>query len=197
MAEAIDNNRKAREEVLKQIIRELHAGTPVEELQNRFKKLIESTSPDEIAEMENALIREGFPPEEIQRLCDVHARVFEKSLRKSGKGGKIPGHPVHTFLEENKEAKSEGTSQEQESKSLPLAEIEKLIKKKALLDKESAELEREREALSKERKQLKTQAEGAAFRKKAENFNQRVAEYEIRRKAFDEEIKAYNESVKK
>jgi DUF438 domain-containing protein len=106
MAEAIDNNRKAREEVLKQIIRELHAGTPVEELQNRFKKLIENTSPDEIADMENALISEGFPPEEIQRLCDVHAQVFEKSLRKSGRGGKIPGHPVHTFLAENKEAKS-------------------------------------------------------------------------------------------
>ncbi len=101
----IENNKKSREETLKQIIRDLHAGVPVEKLQKTFAKLIKNTSPDEIAQMENALIQEGFPPEEIQRLCDVHAQVFEKSLKRVGKTSKIPGHPVHTFVQENNEAK--------------------------------------------------------------------------------------------
>ena len=55
--------------------------------------------------MENALIQEGFPPEEIQRLCEVHAEVFDKSLKKAGKPSKIPGHPVYTYVEENRETK--------------------------------------------------------------------------------------------
>lgn len=105
MSELINHNKKAREETLKQIIRDLHDGVPVEKLQKTFEKLIKDTSPDEIANMENALIKEGFPPEEIQRLCDVHAQVFEKSLKKVGKSSKMPGNPVYTFIEENNEAK--------------------------------------------------------------------------------------------
>ena len=30
--------------------------------------------------MENALIREGMPISEVQRLCDVHAAVFKGSI---------------------------------------------------------------------------------------------------------------------
>lgn len=107
MSEHINHSQKARQDVLKQIIKDLHAGVPVEKLQKTFADLIRDTSPEEIADMENALIREGFPPEEIQRLCDVHVQVFEKSLSKVGKPSKIPGHPIHTFLEENKETKKQ------------------------------------------------------------------------------------------
>ena len=78
---------------------------PVKKLQKRFAKLIKNTSPDEIAEMENALINEGFPSEEIQRLCDVHVQVFDASLKKVGKSSKVPGHPIYSFIQENKEAK--------------------------------------------------------------------------------------------
>ena len=53
----------------------------------------------------NALIKEGFPPEEVQRLCDVQVQVFEKSLKTVGKSSKIPGHPIYTFIAENKEAR--------------------------------------------------------------------------------------------
>jgi len=93
------------QEVLKQIIKDLHNGVPVDKLQKTFAKIIKNTSPEEIANMENALIQEGFPPQEIQRLCDVHVQVFEKSLARVGKSSKIPGHPIHTFIEENKETK--------------------------------------------------------------------------------------------
>lgn len=100
-----DQKNHEKQNMLKKIIKDLHAGIPVEELQKKFAKILKQTSPEEIANMENALIQEGFPPEEIQRLCDVHARVFEKSLARVGKSSKMPGHPIHTFIQENKQAK--------------------------------------------------------------------------------------------
>lgn len=101
----MNDNQKDKQEVLKQIIQQLHSGVPVNKLRKTFADVVKDTSPEEIADMENALIQEGFPPEEIQRLCDVHVEVFEKSLSKVGKPSKIPGHPIHTFLEENKETR--------------------------------------------------------------------------------------------
>jgi DUF438 domain-containing protein len=38
-------------------------------------------------------------------LCEVHAEVFDKSLKKAGKPSRVPGHPVYTYVEENREAK--------------------------------------------------------------------------------------------
>lgn len=101
------NNSKINEkqEILKQIINELHTGVPVEKLKKKFAGVIKNTSAEEIADMENALISEGFPPSEIQRLCDVHAQVFEKALGKEKKTAKIPGHPIYTFIQENIQAK--------------------------------------------------------------------------------------------
>ena len=106
MSEIIDNARARKQEALKGIIKDLHAGVPVEKLRKTFASLIRDTSPEEIADMENALIQEGFPVEEVQRLCDVHARVFDKALKKAGKPGRIPGHPLHSYLRENAEARS-------------------------------------------------------------------------------------------
>ncbi len=100
-----DQTREERQAALKGIIRDLHAGVPAEKLKRVFARLIRQVSPEEIADMENALIREGFPVEEVQRLCDVHARVFDKALKKAGKPGRIPGHPIHTYFQENKEAR--------------------------------------------------------------------------------------------
>ncbi len=100
------NNREYRQKVLKEIITQLHNGKSVEEVKPQFEKLIEGVSASEIAEMEQALIMEGLPVEEIQRLCDVHAAVFKGSIEEIHKPNKpedIPGHPLHTFKEENKE----------------------------------------------------------------------------------------------
>ena len=94
-----------KQQILKSIIKKLHSGMPVDQVKNEFSKLIKNTSPEEIADMENPLINEGFPVEEVQRLCDVHAQVFEQSLQKVGKSNKIPGHPIYSFIEENKQAK--------------------------------------------------------------------------------------------
>jgi len=56
--------------------------------------------------MEQALMMDGMPVEEIQRLYDVHAAVFKGSIeeiRKPQKQEDVPGHPVHTFRLENRE----------------------------------------------------------------------------------------------
>ena len=104
MSEMI-NNREYRQKVLKELIKELHEGKSVEEVKARFATLIEGVSPTEISQMEQALIREGMPVEEVQRLCDVHAAVFKGSIEeihRSENEADIPGHPGHTFREENR-----------------------------------------------------------------------------------------------
>lgn len=105
MSELI-NNREYRQKILKDLIMELHQGKSVEEVKARFEKLIEGISALEITEMEQALILEGMPVEEIQNLCDVHAAVFKGSIEEihsPQKAEDILGHPVHTFKRENRE----------------------------------------------------------------------------------------------
>jgi uncharacterized protein len=102
MSETI-NNREYRQQVLKEIILELHQGRDVAELQERFAKIIEGVSPSEISAMEQALISEGMPISEVQRLCDVHASVFKGTLEQIHHPDTIPGHPIHTFKAENVE----------------------------------------------------------------------------------------------
>ncbi len=105
MSEMI-NNREYRQKVLKELIMELHNGKSPEEVKERFAKLIEGVTPSEISDMEQNLIMEGMPVEEVQRLCDVHAAVFKGSIEEIHRPQspeEIPGHPVHTFKRENRE----------------------------------------------------------------------------------------------
>lgn len=105
MSELI-NSREYRQKVMKELIMELHQGKSVEEVQERFAAIIEGVAPEEISAMEQSLIDEGLPVEEVQRLCDVHAAVFKGSLadyHKNAAPRETPlGHPVHTFQQENK-----------------------------------------------------------------------------------------------
>ena len=94
--------KEARQEVLKDIIRELHEGGDLEEQKKRFADLIKDIRPTEISEMEQKLIEEGLPEEEVKRLCDVHVQVFKESLEGQPLPSAIPGHPLHTLTEENR-----------------------------------------------------------------------------------------------
>ncbi|MCX7024200.1 MAG: DUF438 domain-containing protein [Spirochaetes bacterium] len=93
-----------RQAGLKAIIRKLHDGMPASAVKREFAGLIKGVSAGEVAAMEQALIDEGFPVEEVQRLCEVHVEVFENELRRGGSPKRMPGHPVHTFMAENREA---------------------------------------------------------------------------------------------
>lgn len=91
-----------RMEVLKGIIRDLHAGVEMEILRDRFARLCEYVTPTEIAQMEQSLIDEGLPEEEVKRLCDVHVEVFKQSLDTQETPTTPSGHPIHNFMAENR-----------------------------------------------------------------------------------------------
>lgn len=93
-----------RQEVLKEIIRGVHEGEDMNVLKNKFRELIKDVDPSEISKMEQQLIDEGIPEEEVKRLCDVHVEIFKESLDKKEIPTAPPGHPVHTFMKENREA---------------------------------------------------------------------------------------------
>ncbi len=95
------NDRAERKQALKRVIQQLHEGKTVEDVQDEFAALIEDVGAMDIAEIEQALIEEGMPETEIQRLCDVHVAVFRQSLDQEEKPETVPGHPVYTFLAEN------------------------------------------------------------------------------------------------
>jgi len=94
----------ARQEVLKDIMRDLHGGVEMSILKRRFHELIKDIDPSEIARMEQRLMDEGMPESEVKRLCDVHVEVFKESLSAQDAPVVPPGHPVHTFMLENRAA---------------------------------------------------------------------------------------------
>jgi DUF438 domain-containing protein len=91
-----------RQEILKGIIKDLHAGEDMEVLKQRFRTLIQGVEAPEIAQMEQELMDEGLPPEEIKRLCDVHVEIFKEALEEQDRPQPPPGHPIHTFMKENR-----------------------------------------------------------------------------------------------
>lgn len=100
MSELIDN--RQRRETLKQIILDIHQNKSPRELKERFRELLSDVGATEIAALEQELIQEGLPAEEIKSLCDIHVSVFQDSLDKQPKSQELGGHPVHTFRKENK-----------------------------------------------------------------------------------------------
>lgn len=104
MSEVI-NNREYRQKVLKELIMELHDGKPFDEVKSKFERIFSGVSAKEISELEQALIMEGMPVTEVQRLCDVHAAMFKGSIEEIHRPTDpkdIPGHPVNTFFNENR-----------------------------------------------------------------------------------------------
>jgi DUF438 domain-containing protein len=103
MSEQI-NNRQYRQQVLKNIISQLHQGKTVEEVKQQFEEAFGGVSATEISEAEQALIAEGLPVSEVQRLCDVHAAVFKGSIEEihaAEDKSQIPGHPANIMKREN------------------------------------------------------------------------------------------------
>ena len=95
------NNQTLRREKLKGIIRQLHEGKSVAEVQAEFAELLEHVGGDEIVNIEQELVAEGLSPDLIKPLCDVHVAVFRGSLDEQPDPETIPGHPVFTFRAEN------------------------------------------------------------------------------------------------
>ena len=98
------NNIEYRQKLLKEIIKGLHERKDIEAAKKAFKEHFNEVSTQEISMMEQALIKEGMPIEEVQSLCNVHASLFDGSIadiHPTKDHSKIKGHPVQVFLEEN------------------------------------------------------------------------------------------------
>ena len=98
------NNVTQRKETIKKILQELNAGRSVEDVKAEFGSLLEDADAPSITEVEQMMIEEGTPPEDIQRLCDIHTGFFRDSLDKVHNPENLPGHPIHTFRMENEAA---------------------------------------------------------------------------------------------
>lgn len=96
-----DKTGDERREALKSIIRDLHDGRSADDLTARFADLLSTADASEVAVVEQQLISEGMPVDEVMRLCDVHVRVFAEGLVRQRSVTTPPGHPVDTMRREN------------------------------------------------------------------------------------------------
>lgn len=104
MSEHIDNSkfRKAR---LKELILKLHDGASEEDVKEDLLKSLSSIPYGEVVEVEQELIEEGLPEDEILRLCDAHSSVLQGNVDLSASKGIPEDHPVDILIKENKELK--------------------------------------------------------------------------------------------
>jgi len=100
MSEFLDNATK-RKDAIKKIIRLLHEGRTVEELQAEYGHIIAGASAQDIATAEREVIAEGLPVTEVQKLCDLHVAVFQDGLETEPAPENRPGHPLFDFRTEN------------------------------------------------------------------------------------------------
>lgn len=96
------NNREHRQKALKEVIMELHQGKPIHEVKAKFDKIAGDLDAAELSLIEQKLINEGLPVQEVQRLCDVHAAVFREALDKNPDVRVENGHPINVFMAENR-----------------------------------------------------------------------------------------------
>jgi DUF438 domain-containing protein len=99
---AVMDNKANRIRVLKDIIKHLHAGKTPEQVQRQMQEIVRQTDASEIMAMEQELISEGMPVEEVRSMCDLHSKVTRDVLVQLPIRKAIaPGHPVDTFRREN------------------------------------------------------------------------------------------------
>jgi len=104
MSEII-NNSVERKHKLKSLILRLHEGHSEQEIKKELMESLSSIPYGEVVEVEQELISEGLPTEEVLRLCDVHASVLHGNIDFTGSKGIPEGHPVDVFSNENRELK--------------------------------------------------------------------------------------------
>jgi uncharacterized protein len=100
VSELIDN-RAHRIRTLKDIIKKLHAGEHPETVKSALAQIVRETDAADIVAMEQELMADGMPVEEIQCMCDLHSQVAREVLVQLPPKHVPPGHPVDTFRREN------------------------------------------------------------------------------------------------
>lgn len=127
MSEFINNSSKRKAE-LKRLILKLHDGESQETVRKELIEVLSQVPYGEVVEVEQELISEGLPEEEVLRLCDVHSEVLEGHIDLSG-AKKVPeGHPIDIMLNENAELKKVTAGIRGVIKAIELTQDEELDK---------------------------------------------------------------------
>ena len=101
MSELIDNTEKKKQQ-LKELIRELHKSVDAASVKERVAELLGEVPYGLVVEVEQELMNEGLPHEEVINLCDLHGEVLKGNISLAGMKPVLPGHPVDTFMQENR-----------------------------------------------------------------------------------------------
>jgi len=102
MSELI-NNSKHRKKQLKELILKLHKGEDPEKVRQELISTLQNVPYGEVVEVEQELINEGLPEQEVLKLCDIHGEVLKGNVDLSATKEIPEGHPVDVFYNENKE----------------------------------------------------------------------------------------------
>ena len=100
MSEHIDNS-KIRKAKLKELILKLHQGESEETVKQELLFSLSKIPYGEVVEVEQELIFEGLPEEEVLKLCDAHSAVLEGRVDLSSYKSIPEGHPVDVLIHEN------------------------------------------------------------------------------------------------
>lgn len=101
MSEIIDNS-KMKKAALKHMILQLHEGQAPEAVRKQLARLMGQVPYGYVVEVEQELISEGLPAQEIQKLCDIHGAALKGIIDLGQAKVPPPGHPVDTFVKENR-----------------------------------------------------------------------------------------------
>jgi uncharacterized protein len=100
MSELI-NNSQIRKQRLKELILKLHSGVNQEVVRQELIGSLSNIPYGEVVEVEQELINEGLPVEEVMELCDIHSAVLDGHVDGSAAKQVAAGHPVDIFQQEN------------------------------------------------------------------------------------------------
>lgn len=104
-----DKDVSQRRKLIKSYVERLSNGEDLESVKKDFRENFSNVSSSEIMDAEEALLEEGLPREEVQRLCDVHSSLFHGATETENDKDleliKVKGHPLRFFYEENQEVK--------------------------------------------------------------------------------------------
>lgn len=125
MSELINNSQK-RKELLKHMILQLHEGEAPDLVRKRLVEVLKTIPYDEVVEVEQELISEGLPEEEVLKFCDIHSMVLDGHIDQSHAKPVPPGHPVDTFRKENRELEKVADAIEQLLGQIPSLQDEQM-----------------------------------------------------------------------
>ncbi|MFZ5518868.1 MAG: DUF438 domain-containing protein [Candidatus Zhuqueibacterota bacterium] len=95
------NNARNRKALLKHMILQLHKGEAPEAVRKQLIRLLGQVPYNDVVAVEQELISEGLPQQEVLKLCDIHTAALQGAIDHTGARTAPAGHPVHTFQQEN------------------------------------------------------------------------------------------------